>query len=169
MSHLDSAAPSTGLPSFKHNKPSLLLSLNAIFRESMQKAQQRHPATSVVMRCGALPTLPFREEDMRRLFDTLLDLLLGEGEEGKQLFLFVDCEESKDHATAFKTAVTYTIKFHTNIAPTPQWAERHREALAGCEGLLIAYGGLFKFNSNPTTGCLFALTMPGKFADHANI
>lgn len=143
-----------------------LISLNDVFKESMKKLQAEVDKLNLVVRCDSLPSIEANKKQMELLFDTLISLLSGNPPQGSRLFLYVDCNEEKNEVMDLslkQDSKNYMIRFHTNIPSDMQWKEKNAEALSRCSQILSACNGTFAVNNVAHTGCLFSLTLPGKF------
>ena len=151
---------------FNNFYPLTMLSLNEIFKESMRKVVSERTASKVIARCENLPDISGNKEDIVDLFEELIGMIVTDKTAPTKLFLYIDCEESKDEnllkhfSEGFKT---YTIKFRTNISPTKNWEEEHEMALNKCREIVSAHNAIFLVNSSNQTGCIFSITLPGKY------
>lgn len=143
-----------------------MLSLNEIFRESIKKAQSAVDSLDSIVRCENLPLVRGNYEQVTQLFDRLLEMIFRHSAKGSRLFLHVDCTEyTGEAADPFleKETRRYLIKFHTNIATSESWHTANNDAIAVCKQILSELNGNLVVNSVSSTGCLFAVTLPGKF------
>jgi hypothetical protein len=145
--------------------PLTMLSLNELFKESMRKVLIGRSELNIITRCENLPSVRGNKEDFLVLFEELIRMIITGTTNSSKLFLFVDCEEVKenqpDHLT--KDFNTYTIKFRTNISPNQDWEADQAMTLAKCREFVSAHSGIFLVNSSNHTGCIFSITLPGKY------
>jgi hypothetical protein len=138
------------------------LSLNDLFNERMRKAQAQFEHAGLVVRCECLPQINGYREEMTRLFDSIISMILNHPSKPAQLFLYVDCEEIKDAGKQETGLINYLIKIHTNLTTNDNWKAQNREMLAACERILILHKGSFAVHNISNTGCLFSISLPGK-------
>jgi hypothetical protein len=138
------------------------LSLNDLFNERMRKAQAEFNHAGLVVRCDCLPQINGFREEIIRLFDLLISMILNHPTKPAKLFLYVDCEENKEAGKQQTDLFNYLIKIHTNLTTDDNWKAQNREALAACERILILHKGSFAVHNISNTGCLFSITLPGK-------
>jgi hypothetical protein len=137
------------------------LSLNDLFNERMRKAEAEFEHAGLVVRCECLPQISGYREEMTRLFDSLISMILNHPSKPAKLFLYVDCEENKEGKQQ-PDLFNYLIKIHTNLTTNDYWKAQNREALAACERILILHKGSFAAHNISNTGCLFSISLPGK-------
>jgi K+-sensing histidine kinase KdpD len=135
------------------------LSLNDVFKESLKKAQAQVDNLQLIIRCENLPLIKADEEEMVKLFDDLLGMILNHAPNGSKLFLYVDCEENINEP---KEEKHYLIKFHTNITTHENWKLVNSQALVNCRLILSRHNGTLVVNDVSNTGCLFSFSLPGK-------
>ncbi len=141
--------------------PIALLSLNQVLRESMQPL---HDNPSMVIRCEALPSINGQYDELLRLFTMMLELITSEPPAGPKLFLYVDCDQGITEPGLDEGYRQYIIKFYTNITTGEAWKEKNKNILSGCESIVSHHKGSFQVNNISHTGCLFAISLAGKFA-----
>ncbi|MGZ8543883.1 MAG: hypothetical protein ACXWV0_01240 [Flavisolibacter sp.] len=141
--------------------PNAMLSLNQVLRESMQSLYD-NPA--LVIRCEELPSILGQYDEILRMFKMLLELITNEPPAGPKLFLYVDCDQGVVEPGLEEGFQTYIIKFYTNITTGDTWREKNKNILSGCETIVSGHKGTFQANNISYTGCLFAITLAGKFA-----
>jgi hypothetical protein len=140
-------------------------SLNEVFQERMRKAQGLHGHLHLVVRCEQLPHMEGNREEIGRLFDSMISMMVNPVPEGSKLFLHIDCQEvsfvsGEQHELSEKNA--FQIRFYTNSAIDEAWKEVHAQALLRCQLIAAGHHGSFTLNHLRQTGCLFSLTIPGK-------
>jgi hypothetical protein len=119
----------------------------------------------LIVRCEALPKIQGNFNEMLKLFDHLLSMILSHHQKTSRLFLYVDCEEESNDVIdmsleeGFKR---YTIKFHTNITTQGNWKLLNNQALVSCQQILSNHSGNLAVNEISKTGCLFSVLLPGK-------
>jgi hypothetical protein len=138
------------------------LSLNDLFNERMRKAEAEFEHAGLVVRCECLPQISGYREEMTRLFDSLISMILNHPSKPAKLFLYVDCEENREVGKQQPDLFNYQIKIHTNLTTNDYWKAQNREALAACERILILHKGSFAAHNISNTGCLFSISLPGK-------
>ena len=159
MSITDSAIPPGG-----QNSTASMVSLNELFKESLRKVQAGTDMNMVV-RCQVLPVIRGRREEMENLFDTLVRMIVHGAPYGSRRYLYVDCEEELRVSanSVNEDSKKYVIKFYTNTIINDGWKESHRLMLDKCETIVSSYHGNFTMNNIRDSGCLFSITLPGKF------
>lgn len=138
------------------------LSLNDLFNERMRNAQAECEHTGLVVRCECLPQISGYREEMIRLFDSLISMILNHPSRPAKLFLYVDCDENKETGKQLTDPINYLIKIHTNLTTNDNWKIQNREGLSACERILILHKGSFAVHNISNTGCLFSISLPGK-------
>jgi len=166
MSILDSTFPYRNYSTLEKNYPTDLLSLNDILQESLKKAQAQVDKAQLIVRCESLPLIKADHDEIVTLFDDLIGMILNQPPNTTRLFLYIDCEESNSDvidmtmATGFKK---YTIKFHTNITTHEHWKLVNSQTLINCKQILSKHNGNLVVNDISSTGCVFSVSLPGKF------
>ena len=151
---------------FKNFYPLTMLSLNEMFKESMRKIMAEPSDVKIITRCENLPYIRGNKNDVFVLFEELIKLIVTDKTAPSTLFLYIDCEELKvdNKQQHFSEGFnTYVIKFRTNISPTKNWEAEHETALAKCREIVSAHNAIFLVNSSNQTGCIFSITLPGKY------
>jgi hypothetical protein len=141
------------------------LSLNEILQVSLKKAQVQVDKAKLIVRCETLPTIKADRDEMVKLFDGLLGMILNSGPENSRLFLYIDCEEDSSDVvdmTIDPSLKRYFIKFHTNVIAHDKWKLVNSEALIACRQLLSKHSGNLAVNDISNSGCLFSVWLPGK-------
>ena len=148
------------------NDPSVnAVSLNDLFSESMRKAQAANDRLKVIVRCETLPLVRVNQRDMTQVFDTLIALILSQSVKTSTIYLYIDCEESKESVGAQPATEGwryFSIRFHTNISTTGNWRDQHADALQKCSRIVASHQGTLQVNSVVNTGCLYTISLPGK-------
>ncbi len=141
--------------------PFALLSLNQVLRESLQPL---YANSSIVIRCESLPSVYGQYDELLRLFSMMLNLITSEPPAGPKLFLYVDCDQGVTEPELEAGLRRFIIKFYTNITTGEAWREKNKNILSGCESIVSLHKGTFQVNNISHTGCLFAISLAGKFA-----
>lgn len=167
MSILDSTFPNRSYKTLEKNfLPSGLLSLNEILQESLKKAQTQVDKAQLIIRCESLPLIKADHDEIVRLCDDLIGMILNQPPNTTRLFLYVDCEEDRSDVidmTLNEGNKRYIIKFHTNITTHQHWRLVNSQTLINCRQILSKYNGNLVVNDVSSTGCLFSVSLPGKF------
>lgn len=142
-----------------------LLSLNQVFKESMKKAQTQSGNVEMIVRCENLPQVKGNHTEIVQLFDLLLAMILNNPPQNSKLYLYVDCEEEMTDTINlyFEGAKQYLIKFYTNITTHDHWKVLNSQSLIDCKQILSNHHGNLVVNNISSTGCLFTISLPGKF------
>jgi hypothetical protein len=166
MSFTESVFPEKDFNIINPSPAQNLLSLNDIFRESLKKAQATVDSVHTIVRCENLPQIKGNHEDVATFFDLLLSTIFNHPPAGSRLFLYVDCneynEKPEDSILPFGSK-RYLLKFHTNVATSKSWHATNDNTIAICKQILSNLNGNLVVNNVSSTGCLFAVTLPGKF------
>lgn len=138
-----------------------LLPLNDLFKESMRQAQVRCGTGAIALRCEPLPIVRGNREEMIQLFDALAGSIFSARPTGSKFFLHVDCTQADEAAgDGFREV---QIRFHTNITSDAAWRKANEAALANCTRILTLHGAGLAVREVKDNGCLFSITIPGKF------
>ena len=150
---------------FKNFYPLTMLSLNEMFKESMRKIMAKTSSLKLITRCDNLPDIRGNKEDVLILFEELIRMIVSDSTAPAQLFLYIDCEEIKvDKPKHFSEGFnSYIIKFRTNISTTKNWESKHEMTLTKCREIVSAHNAIFLVNSSKQSGCIFSITIPGKY------
>jgi len=165
MSILDSTFPNRKYNTLQKKSPDNLLLLNHVLKESLKKAQAQVDHLQLIVRCETLPQIKADHNEMIKLFDGLLSIILNSSPQSSRLFLYVDCEDVADDVVdmnwgeGFKR---YIIKFHTNVSTHGNWKLVNSQALINCRQILSSHNGTLVVNEINSTGCLFSFSLPGK-------
>ena len=165
MTILDSKFPETNYNTLEKKHLPGLLSLNDLLQESLKKAQAQVDKVKLIVRCESLPHIKADYEEMIKLFDDLLGMILNHPPNTSHLFLYIDCEEDTSDLidmTLEKDLKRYFIKFHTNIITHDNWKLVNSQALINCRQILSRHNGNLAVNDISSTGCLFSVLLPGK-------
>lgn len=142
-----------------------LLSLNDVLQESLKKAQFQVDKAQLIVRCESLPQVKTDHDEMVKLFDGLLGMILNQPPNTSRLFLYVDCEEDTGDVidrTVKEEFKKYIIKFHTNITTHEHWKLVNSQTVTNCRQILSRHNGNLAVNDISNTGCLFSVSLPGK-------
>lgn len=161
MSASDSSTQNRNFITIKDPHPAVMLSLNEIFKESMKKACPE--GLLLAMRCELLPEIKGQRGEMETLFVTLLKMIICNPVTVSKRFLYIDCEEVPGKDPFQKGQTQYLIKFHTNISTNEDWKETNRLSIEKCRKILSAHQGSLTVNNISHNGCLFSISLPGKF------
>lgn len=165
MTILDSTFPNGSHKTLEKNFLPGLLSLNEMLQESLKKAQTQVDKAQLIVRCESLPFIQADHDEMVRLLDDLIGMILNQPPNTSRLFLYVDCEETDTDLidmTIKEGFKKYLIKFHTNITTHENWKLVNSQALMNCRQILSRHNGNLVVNDVSSTGCLFSVSLPGK-------
>jgi hypothetical protein len=165
MSVADSPVPRNGHEIKNPISSGYTVSLNDVFRESLRKIEGFLKRDNLIVRCDDLPQISGTRQELKQVFDTLIDIIFDSALQSR-LFLHVGCMEihlEGNEPLTTKHMKRYQIRIQTNINTDKSWKDRHRNALDSCEQSLSRLDGTFSVNPVSNTGCLFTLTVPGKF------
>lgn len=166
MSVSDSTFPNKNIEAvFEKASGGSMLSLNQIFKESLKKAQSQADDLQIIVRCQNLPRINGSHAEIVQLFDMLLAMILNNPPQNSKLYLYVDCEEDNvDRIDShFEGVKQYLIKFYTNITIHDHWKVLNSQSLINCKQILSNLHGNLVVNNISSTGCLFTISLPGKF------
>lgn len=166
MSVSDSTFPNKNIDAAVFHHASVnMLSLNQVFKESMKKAQAQTGNLEMIVRCENLPQIRGNHTEIVQLFDLLLAMILNNPPQNSKLYLYVDCEEEMADIIDlhFEGAKQYLIKFYTNITTHDHWKVLNSQSLIDCKQILSGHHGNLVVNNISSTGCLFTISLPGKF------
>ncbi len=147
------------------------LSLNAVLNSSVKKAQQLFNSIDIILRCEPLPRVKGNPEEWKELFETLVRIIISYPQAGYRLFLFIGCQEiiyKNGDNSANEDQLRFLIRFHTNITTREDWKNKHAAELERCRLLIEMQNGTLQVNNIINTGCVFAVTLPGKIESDAN-
>jgi hypothetical protein len=135
--------------------------LNHILGNILQDLKgERNPS---VIRCDELPFVHESGDKMANTFQYILNFILSNPPRGATLFLYIKCEIAKTEFIDLSLNSfdkLYRISFHTNSeANTKDFPE---ELQKYCSDSLTEMKGKFSINTEPGTGWLFNLEVPGK-------
>ena len=142
-----------------------VLSLNQVFKESIKKAQAQADDLQMIVRCQNLPQIKGNYSEIVQLFDMLLAMILNNPPQHSKLYLYVDCEEDNVDMidSHFEGAKQYLVKFYTNITTHDHWKVLNSQSLINCKQILSNHHGNLVVNNISSTGCLFTISLRGKF------
>jgi len=166
MSVSDSTFPNKNRDAAIFHQASMnTLSLNQVFKESMKKAQAQTGNIEMIVRCENLPNVKGNYTEIVQLFDLLLAMILNNPPQNSKLYLYVDCEEEVTDIIDlhFEGAKQYLIKFYTNITTHDHWKVLNSQSLIDCKQILSNHHGNLVVNNISSTGCLFTISLRGKF------
>jgi light-regulated signal transduction histidine kinase (bacteriophytochrome) len=165
MSIPDSSLPGKKYSALERKQVPGLLSLNEVLQESLRKAQAQVDKVRLVVRCETLPVIIADRDEMVKLFDELLAMILNHQVDATRLFLFIYCQEDNTDIIDMTLEAglrRYCIKFHTNVATHENWKLVNSQGLINCKQILSRYNGNLAVNDISSTGCLFSVLLPGK-------
>jgi len=165
MSIPDSAFPRGNNNALERKHITGLLSLNEILQDSLRKAQVQVDKVKLIVRCDMLPLIVADHDEMVKLFDELLGMILNHPPDGTRLFLYIYCEEDTSDIidmTLEAGLSRYCIKFHTNVATHQNWKLANSQGLTNCTQILSKHNGNLAVNDISSAGCLFSVLLPGK-------
>src|SRR4051812_45513569 len=165
MSVADSAVPRNGHEIKNPISSGYTVSLNDVVREALRRVDGLLTRDNLIVRCDELPQVWGTREELKQVFDTLIDVILASASRSR-LFLHVGCAEVQlegKQPSATNNMKRYLIRIQTNTNTDKSWKDRHRNALDRCEQSLSRLDGTMSVNPVSNTGCLFTLTVPGKF------
>jgi hypothetical protein len=142
------------------NIPVPMFSLNEILRESMKNLY----APDVIIRCESLPYIKGNHTEIARLFNMLISLITDYRPAAPQLFLYVDCDSGTREVGLEQGFKKFMIKLYTNITTDEAWKQVNHEVLSACDKIVTDHNGQLQVNTIKNTGCLFAISLAGKFA-----
>jgi hypothetical protein len=141
-----------------------LVSMNAMFNESMKKAQACYVLPDIIVRCEALPQVNAPSEDVIAMFDNVLGTIFKTSPNGGKLFLHVDVEKEKMNGNLpMEQFENFTIRLHTNLTTNDGWRAANAAALSRASEIISRHNWIFGVNNIFQTGCLFTITVKGKF------
>ena len=165
MTILDSESPHGNYNTLEKKYLPGLLSLNDALQESLKKGQAQVDKAQLIVRCEVLPRIKAGHDEMVKLFDDLLGMILKHSPNTSRLFLYIDCEEDNNDVidmTLEEGLKRYVIKFYTNITTHSNWKLVNSEVLINCRQTLSRHNGNLAANDISGTGCLFSVLLPGK-------
>jgi len=166
MTVLNSEFPKGNYNTLEKKYLPVLLPLNEVLNESLKKAQAEVDNLQLIIRCESLPQIKADRDEMVKLFDHLLNMILNHPPQTSRLFLYVDCEEEANDIidmTVEEGYKRYAIKFHANVTTHDNWKLVNSQALINCRQILSNHNGTLAVNEISSTGCLFSVSLPGKF------
>jgi hypothetical protein len=166
MSIFDSTFPKRNYKALEKSiLPAGLFSLNEILQESLKKAQAQVDKAQLIVRCESLPVVQADHSEIVKLFDDLIAMILNQPPNTTRLFLYIDCDEDNNDIidmTLHPGFKKHLIKFHTNITTHEHWKILNNDTLINCKQILSRHNGNLMVHDVSSTGCLFAVSLPGK-------
>ena len=143
------------------------VNLNQVFQSVMRKHVSEEKRTLSIVRSDQLPFVCGNEQQLMRVFDALVLMIISHPPPNSKLFLYIGCEAEKKDPDVIdlrlpKEYQMYDLRFHTNITTNEQWQLIHQDKLSECAVLAEQNKGRFSFHSIANTGCIFSLSLPGK-------
>ena len=111
---------------------------------------------TMILRCDYLSQVRVPEKNLAAAFAGLLWLITFQNE-NKTLFLHVTAAEKK---TSGETESVF-VYFHTNLTSN-EWLESDNQKVNNIAALLTPFGGSISINQLKNSGCIFAISLPGK-------
>jgi hypothetical protein len=142
----------------------LLTDFNKAVQDSLEGERTRLNNLHAIIRCDNLPHVLVKANDLRRLSDCLINLMLQHPPKRSKLFIYLKCNRIDDSVLTTPQTnglETYEICFHTNSCNEASWHDSHKVDLAECASLCTQYSGAFTYAHGHADG-LFKLTLPGK-------
>ena len=137
--------------------------LNEVTQEVLQGITAGSNAPRLVVRCENLPRVLASRSQMTRLFQTLLRMIVSHSTGGKELFLYILCEEDKQYRPASANDPRrYNIHFRTNALAGTEWRCGNEKSLQECTFIIARIGGDFAVSGTKNTGCIFSISLLGK-------
>lgn len=137
---------------------------NGIIQDFLNEERARLDRLNAIIRCDALPHVYASENDMRRLCELLIHLLLPRSPKKSKLFIYIKCNSLEKEvlpAIASCRLHFYDICFHTNSCNDVSWQATHERVLTECNRICNRYSGTL-VSASGSSDCLFKLTLPGK-------
>jgi len=134
--------------------------------EALQQALKNYDTSdkSIIIRCESLPRYEGNNEQMTEVFDQLLSTIFYQPFNGSQLFLYINCRESKDIESFCKPGFkAFEVVFQTNITTDDEWRRQIVPVLKKCDSLLSRMDATLLVNTQTSKGCLFVISLQGKF------
>jgi hypothetical protein len=146
----------------KTDKGDRLLSLNELFKASLRKIQADKGDEQIILRCELLPSIEGSHGEIEKLFDIMVGMIVGHSPSSSKLFLYIDCTDKGNlpDQDGFKT---YEMRFYTNISTDEHWKVVNSQSIINCRHILSKHNGTLLVNHIISTGCLFVMTIAGKF------
>lgn len=148
------------------SKPSIkteatFIDTNAILQKALQKLSVQDKG-SIILRCDELPFIRGLEDDFETVFSTLLQMILQKKADVGKLFLHIHCTAEDDQLTAAGVK-PFNILFNTNVSPCVNWLQLNEKQINAATSLLQKHTGSFVVNRVKNGGCIFTVSIFGKF------
>ena len=140
--------------------------LNSVINQVFEKKKHVLQEQMAIVRCDVLPSVKGDTEKLYRLIDHLLNMIVNHPPAGTQLFIYVKCEPSRSEIIDLGISddvKLFDISFHTNIHNGQDWYCLYNPVLQECALICKQHNGSFEANPISKSGCIFTLTIPGKF------
>lgn len=142
------------------------IDLNEVLGEVMKRFQSRLEKNKVISRCEILPVVEANKQQIIRIFDNMINIIVSSPASGTNLFLGINCNEEDSsmrlNGNGKSNYKNYIISFYTNIQTNENWENNHQHLIAECKHLLEKNSGSFAMNNKINSGCSFYITLPGK-------
>ena len=143
--------------------PAGWVNTNQVLQAALQQLSKKE-REQIVLRCDDLPPVCGPEDELRRLFICLLQMLPTEKEHPLKLFLHIKCSSQEPDPIKPKGATYFSIQFNTNPAPGAHWRQTNEHRIAEAGLFLQTFSGSLSVGPEPSGGCcLFSVSLPGKF------
>lgn len=149
-----------------YSLPGEEVKLSEIIQQSLQKFHKEVKSKKLIFRCEPLPAIPGDKLQIYKLLDGLVAAIITNPPIGNKLFLYVNCEKEKTDGmelTLTNGYKKYVIEFHTNIHTDQFWKIKNEGIMHECISIAQSCQGNLHVNDISKTGCLFSLSLPGKF------
>lgn len=136
--------------------------------DALQAALKNSSEDLLILRSDKLPSVWGMKRQMLQLFEALTAMILNHPPRNSKLFLYVQCKPEEIDPEVIDLRLTpghniFHLYFFSNITTDNDWQLIYRDQLARCELIAREFKGSFVFHPISNTGCLFSLTLPGKF------
>jgi hypothetical protein len=161
MSDLQPVPPVTGgiLARTTANK---WVDANAIIQQVLQNLEVSD-RKSIVLRCDDLPCLHGTAEEVEKIFSGVLQMILQKKVAVSSLLLHISCKVSNRDSELLPGRKLFYIRFCTNITPCTDWIQRIEKEMAQVVSICNKNGGHFEVAQTTSQGCIFSVSLPGKF------
>ena len=146
-------------------QPEEVTDLDEVFRDVLNKYTVEK---GIIFRLDKLPSVNGNREHVRFLFDALISMVVNHPPANSKLFLYVKCSPEKVDSDIMDLRLApgnalYKIDVYSNITTDKNWEMLYLEKLKECALEATKISGNFSFSPIMNTGCLFSLTLPGKY------
>ena len=134
--------------------------LNSLLPDCLKKLQAGAAGVQVIARCEHLPVVRGEKAGLARLFDSVFTVILSVTPPSGKLFVHIRCRE--EEAPKEAEVPRFTLEFKTSAPVDGGGIEGLQDTLNECKTLTERFHGRFHFNTIAHSGCLIALSLPGK-------